>query len=250
MALETISVTMAVHRDTMMALTQREIGWRLFQEWLPPIFLPFEARGFVGDRSIDLRAPAARTTWRGVPLWPGETIAEPFPLSSIAPGEEVTAQSLMEFAPDGDKAWECTLVGALHHRPPIPGARDGWYGRIVWTEPNVAEGRLIYIVRVAIEFSPAQRVVSIGFPFAGYPLTSHAPQLSADAHILPATAPEAVKENRAALMRAIARARMLLGLQPDEVTWTINAEEALLAPDRQALAQWQGALQRGETIQE
>lgn len=250
MALETISVAMTVHRDATIALAQPEIARRLFHEWLPPIFRPFEARGLVGDRVVEASTPLSRTIWRGVPLWPGETVAEPFPLSYIALGAEVAPHSLTGFVPDGVGAWECALVGALRHRPPIPAARDGWYGRIVWTEPDVAEGRLIHIARVAIEFSSTQRVVGISFPFAGYPLTSHAPRLGADSRILPAAAPQAVAENRAALLPAIAHARTLLGLEPGAVTWTINAEEALLAPDRQVLAEWQGSLQRGETMRE
>jgi len=243
MGLDAITVAMSSHPGVALPIPDRDGLARLLEDWLPPFCTPMAARGLLGDASIALDTAEPERAWHGVSLWPGEEVDEGFPLSRFpaTPLAGVGA-ALLAAWPEDAQDFELQLWGALRHRPPLPGASEGWYGRAVWIEPGIAEGRLVHLISIFLTRTPATVDLAIDFPIAGYPLTHHLPVLRAGARLPEATLPGAAQTNRELLLPAISRIQLLLHLPLGGVTWTINAGEALLNEDQEALAAAERAL--------
>jgi hypothetical protein len=131
------------------------------------------------------------------------------------------------------------MTMAIRHRPPFNDFPVGWYGRLI-----DERGRLLHLVQFTAQWYGTQRSWWFDFLLDGYPLTSLSPKLADGARMVPAINVEAVEENRRLLLGNIFEAASLLGVAPNDIDWTIDYEEAMLAKDRRALRRLEDKLNR------
>jgi hypothetical protein len=245
MALEAIKLTLTPRAVPPSWLDGRELLRRTLEAWQESLFRPSTAAGSVGSERIELDASSqSEAEWSGVPLCPGEQVIEGTPLTVVNEQGEKFANTLLErVAPSA--AVLLTMHGPLYHLPPLAGAREGWYGRMLAVEEGESEGVLWDLARLAVRWRGDWQEVSLQFPIAGYPLTHQVPLMDPTWHILSTDDHAAVEVNRERIVAAAAALVPALGLSSEAVDWTVNAEDALDVGDRAALAIVQARLQSG-----
>jgi hypothetical protein len=245
MALEAIKLTLTPRATPPSGLDGRELVRRTLEAWKESLFRPFTAAGSVSSERIELDASSqSGAEWSGVPLWPGEQVVEGTPLTFVYEEGAQFANTLLDWvAPAADVL--LTMHGPLYHLPPLAGAREGWYGRMLAVEEGQSEGVLWDLARLAVRWRDDWHEVSLQFPIAGYPLTRQIPVMDPTWHILSTDDVAAVEVNRERIVAAVAGLVPALGLSFGAVDWTVNAEDALDGADRAALSRVQARLQGG-----
>ena len=233
----------------------------LSEQALGALFSPLQARGVWGNRPFSVeRESGAR--WHQAPLWEGETLAEDAPLSRLTPEAAVSGaawllhavteavRALLKADDAHPEEFQISMTGALFHTPPLPDARPGWYGRVVYETPERDDGRLWELVRVRIDWLETRRLLWIDFPLDGYPLTSVTPLYGRFEHARGAVEREAAPLLRACgarfrerLASSLRPAASLLGEDPRHVYWEIACEPGISEADRTVLSAWVASLQ-------
>lgn len=159
--------------------------------------------------------PAARQ-----PLWRGEEPVSGFPLTRCNPGPLPGLLDELRARLRGRSPASLFLGadGALRHRA-CDRAEPDWYGR--WT----ADGGLLDIAAVRVQWTADLRGFELGLPHSGYPFT--ASRLAADGTLEDGDA-EVAAANRAAIIPALAAVRPAFGLSAAQARWHDDGDYAAL----------------------
>jgi len=226
MAFGTIRVSAKVDRDRARGLTPDAFQEAVFRAWLPQFFTPRELRGTVANTPVRRDLLAADGS-----RWLGEEIVAASPLTRLTPDF-----SLLEMRDCSDR-WDLSCAGGLFHSPPVPTLDRGWYGRVVYPT-----GRLGDIIVSRVIWTADLCVVSVGFPFAGYPLTSHLPGVDAEFRYLGPARADLVDVNRGHLQATFRHLPDTVRVPRDAVTWEVDWREAGLPEDQEYLRRFEATL--------
>jgi hypothetical protein len=235
MGLDAISVEMKLKPGAAPDLEPAAFFQQVTNQWLPQFFTPRELRGFV-DRAPASQDLKAGQRWHETELWQGEEVVDNFPLSHIA-----SNFSLFKTAPLGAQI-ELQFYGGLHHRPPLAGSVQAWYGRIVSSGPGASNPWLNFIVTVRLDWNDFGRGIRVSFPFAGYPLTSVQPQIDESFAVQATPMSEIVEFNRETLFSIFRRLPQVLGSRPADLIYKVGWNQALFPGDKEALRDWESRL--------
>lgn len=226
MAFGTVRVSAKVDRAAVSGLDAGAFQHAVLRRWLQQFFTPRELRARVAGvwTRRDLLAPDG-TRWLGEEGSPGS------PLTRLTP--DFSLFDLVEAGGD----WDVTCAGGLFHAPPVPDLPPDWYGRIVYPT-----GALGDIVSSRVVWDSDLCIVSVGFPFAGYPLTSHLPGVDADFRYLGPAPADLVRVNREHLLALFRQLPDALRVPAGALTWTVDWREAGLPDDQAYLQEFEAAL--------
>lgn len=202
----------------------------LIEHWFPRFFSPRGAVAALDDRRFEWPLETAGT-WEGQPLWAGEGPLPALSLTRLGGGAALPSDWLQREGIEATAELHAHFVGALEHRPPIPGAPAGWYARQILSQ-GAAGAVLAPLARVKVDATADSGSVRVVLCFDGYPLSHVSPQLSSKGRLQPAPLAETVDDNRLAFeqhLRALAR---LLAPGVANPFWEVGAHEVFYEHDR------------------
>jgi hypothetical protein len=211
MSLESIDTSATFPPDTTERMSATAAADLVVLNWFPSFFRPFAISGMWGGREVQVELTADS-------LWRGEAIRAERSFTDIDVAEPGLTSCLLKMlrAQPGDIA--CVIRGALCHRPPVHGAELGWYGHMRVPVAGHGEG-LLGLTCVYFSWRPGHVEITVSFPVAGYPLTSHGPFRAGDRRIPETPFVNIVEENQKHLLRTIAQLPKVLAPIATGLDW-------------------------------
>jgi hypothetical protein len=214
-----LSIDFGVARDVRLRRPLSEGAPAVFESLLE-VFSPRDLRVQInGEPGFRLERTAPERAYEETLLWFDEELVtgQVFTRCSAGATAELVSELRDRLAGVSVDTLYIGAQGALRHRP--AGMETAWYGRWMITTPPA----LIELVDVEMQWTQDMRAFWFNLPVEGYPLTST--QLGSTQFVEDGDS-EAAATNRAAIIPVIGRVPACLGLQADEVKWSLVGDAA------------------------